>query len=90
MASDTRDRQLGNPHLDQALPVRLQGLNEIPQRGEWLVECPALDQLLSVTRGPDWGADTRINEFGHGTFREDDALLQGIAAGLRLLRGRNG
>ena len=88
--SDHRDAQLADAVGDQLLPVRLQCGDEIPQRGELLVECPALDQLLTVTRGPDWGADTRINEFGHGTFREDDALLQGIAAGLRLLRGRNG
>ena len=83
--SDNRDAQLSDAELDQALPVRFQRGDEIPQRGELLIECPALDQLLTLTRGPEWGADTVINPLGHGTFREDDALLQGIAAGLRLL-----
>lgn len=86
--SNHRDCQLADPQGDQGLAVGVEERDQIPHRGELLIECPALEELLTIIRGPEWER-TRIVETGHGTFTEDDALRHGIAgvtAALDLVR----
>jgi hypothetical protein len=86
--SDSRDRHLLNPQGDQLGAVLPQGLDQsvdpAPDRLLAIPLCSTLESILTFTHGYGW-PDVRINEFGHGEYREGEALRRGIAGVLTAL-----
>jgi hypothetical protein len=86
--SDSRDRHLLNPQGDQLGAVLPQGLDQsvdpAPDRLLAIPLCSTLESILTFTHGYGW-PDVRINKFGHGEYREGEALRRGIAGVLTAL-----
>jgi hypothetical protein len=55
-----------------------QGVDPAPDRLLAIPLCSTLESILTFTHGYGW-PDVRINEFGHGEYREGEALRRGIA-----------
>jgi hypothetical protein len=80
--SNRTDRHLRDPQGDQLGAVLSQGADQsvdpAPDRLLAIPLCSTLESILTFTHGYGW-PDVRINEFGHGEYREGEALRRGIA-----------
>jgi hypothetical protein len=82
MSLNGHDLQLRDPQLHESRPVVAERADQLidpaPDRLLAIPLCSTLESILTFTHGCGW-PDVRINEFGHGEYREGEALRRGIA-----------